>query len=197
MSSSSHSSRSGLQHRQCAPSFLFLSRRCSVVLPELGSCTFNSRNCLYLVRHQSPAEAASCQYDNIPLAHQAFTVVGITAVPVVATTSFVAVASSVHASLARLKSGDVRNVKTKVALPIATARPGSRAVNMCYHHFATMQATGNSNCYAGLGYLGAAMATSISLWLQFFTLLSYIVFLKVYSHQPAGLSSSQMTGTEL
>ncbi len=33
--------------------------------------------------------------------------------------------------------------------------------------------------YAGLGYLGAAMATSISLWLQFFTLLIYIVFLKV------------------
>ena len=62
---------------------------------------------------------------------------------------------------------------------------------------ASMQATGNSNFYAGLGYLGAAMATSISLWLQFFTLLSYIVFLKVCSHQPAGLSSSQMTGTEL
>ena len=32
---------------------------------------------------------------------------------------------------------------------------------------------------AGLGYLGAAVATSISLWLQFITLLIYIVFFKV------------------
>ena len=33
----------------------------------------------------------------------------------------------------------------------------------------------------GLGYLGAALATCISLWLQFFTLLVYIVYLKVSS----------------
>jgi len=38
----------------------------------------------------------------------------------------------------------------------------------------------HDSVYAGLGYLGAAMATSISLWLQFFTLLIYIVFLKVH-----------------
>ena len=35
--------------------------------------------------------------------------------------------------------------------------------------------------FAGLGYLGAALATCISLWLQFFTLLVYIVYYKVSS----------------
>ena len=37
---------------------------------------------------------------------------------------------------------------------------------------------------AGMGYLGAALATAISFWLQFLTLLVYILFLKVhkYSH---------------
>ena len=34
--------------------------------------------------------------------------------------------------------------------------------------------------FADLGYLGAALGTAISFWLQFLTLLCYIVFLKVY-----------------
>ena len=33
---------------------------------------------------------------------------------------------------------------------------------------------------ADLGYLGAALAISVSFWLQFFTLLLYILFLKVH-----------------
>ena len=36
-----------------------------------------------------------------------------------------------------------------------------------------------SACNAGLGYLGAALATAISFWLQFLTLLVYILFIKV------------------
>ena len=34
--------------------------------------------------------------------------------------------------------------------------------------------------FADLGYLGAALGTAISFWLQFLTLLCYIVFLKVH-----------------
>lgn len=37
-------------------------------------------------------------------------------------------------------------------------------------------------CAAGMGYLGAALATAISFWLQFLTLLVYILFLKVHKY---------------
>ena len=41
-----------------------------------------------------------------------------------------------------------------------------------------------ASCGAGLGYLGAALATAISFWLQFLTLLIYILFLKVCTPRP-------------
>ena len=46
------------------------------------------------------------------------------------------------------------------------------------------------NCYAGLGYCGAAMATAVSFWLQFLTLLVYILFLKVCAEPDSTLSAT-------